>query len=401
VLFAANHRWRFLHFVTPSIEFSDIFSIDILYETAEPDSRIKLIDFGLSQRFSAGSQMTSVCGTVYTLAPEVVEIELCNKTVGYTEKSDIFSIGCIAFILLSGCFPFLQKQSDLRDNAKLFRLTQASYTFGETWTTRKISDVAKDFIRGTIQKLPVRRWSAREALQFVEETWIPTLESKLEVEQNESTSPVNGPSPSIESRRAKKKRVKMHSTAFRGMKLYGSYGLMKKTILMAMARTMDKSMLSDLRELFISMDIYHTGTITIAELKEACFKYFKGRDFATDANIEEIFLAIDTQHTGEVNYSEFLAAVAESQGLITLELLQEAFDRIDSEGKGFISRGDLRSILGKDADEDKINAMIKEAGLFTKDGKIYYDDFLQLMFKDPVEGLHLVKSNQNYVNNSV
>jgi calcium-dependent protein kinase len=336
--------------------------------------------------------MTSVCGTVYTLAPEVVEMELYNRSSGYTEKSDIFSIGCIAFILLSGNFPFLQKQSDLKDDAKLFRLTQANYTLGDTWTTRNVSEVAKDFIRGTIQKLSEKRWSALEALHFVEKTWIPSLEAKLEAEQKEFNSPTNGPSPSIESRRVKKKRVKMHSTAFRGMQLYGHYGLMKKTVLMAMARNMDKSMLTDLQELFISMDRDHTGTITMNELKEACLTYFKGREFATDANIEEIFHAIDTHHSGEVNYTEFLAAVAESQGLITLELLQEAFDRIDSEGKGYISRGDLRTILGKDADEAKINAMIQEANLYTKDGKIYYDEFLNFMFKDPIEGLELINS---------
>ena len=143
---------------------------DILYETPEPDSAIKLIDFGISQRFSAGTQMTRVVGTVYTLAPEIIELELSNKKVGYTEKTDIFSVGCIAFILLSGDYPFLQRQSDVKDEEKLYRLTQAKYTFGDSWESRNISEVAKDFIRGTIQKHPDQRWSAVEALRFVQET---------------------------------------------------------------------------------------------------------------------------------------------------------------------------------------------------------------------------------------
>ena len=77
----------------------------------------------------------------------------------------------------------------------------------------------------------------------------------------------------------------MQSTAFRGMQLYGHYGLMRKTALMTMAHTMDKSMLTDLQDLFISMDRDHTGTITMNSLKEACLTYFEGRDFATDSNI--------------------------------------------------------------------------------------------------------------------
>ena len=128
------------------------------------------------------------------------------------------------------------------------------------------------------------------------------------------------------------------------------------------------------------------------DLKTACLQYFDGRDFATDENIEGIFRAIDTHQSGEVNYTAFIAAIAESQGLITLERLQEAFDRIDTEGKGYISKGDLRAILGSDADEDTIHKMIQEADTGTKDGKIDEDEFLRLVFRDPIEGLKLAGS---------
>jgi len=340
--------------------------------------------------------MRKVCGTVYTLSPEIIECDLKINTQGYTEKSDIWSIGCIAFILLSGDYPFLACPSDVHDDEKLFRLTQAKYTFSDKWEIRKISDSAKDFIRGTIQKDPEKRWSAVEALKFVEETWIPALEAKLESEKvgtarDESSSVTSSQRLLSASAVAKKKRVKMQSTAFRGMQKYAQYGLMKKTALMAMARTMDKRLLTDLQDLFISMDHDRTGTISMQDLKKACLAYFEGRDFATDENIEEIFRAIDTSKSGEVNYTEFIAAIAESQGLITMERLQEAFDRIDTEGKGYISKGDLRVILGKDSNEDTINKMIEEADI-SKDGRIHYDEFLRLMFKDPIEGLKLTRS---------
>ena len=43
--------------------------------------------------------------------------------------------------------------------------------------------------------------------------------------------------------------------------------------------------------------------------------------------------------------SEFLAATIECQGQLREEALAEAFDRLDSDNTGFISRANLKSIL--------------------------------------------------------
>ena len=64
-----------------------------------------------------------------------------------------------------------------------------------------------------------------------------------------------------------------------------------------------------------------------------------------------------------------------------MERLQDAFDSIDSDGKGFISKGDLRAILGADANEETVKEMIEEAD-FKKNGQIDYDEFLKLMFQN-------------------
>jgi len=60
---------------------------------------IKLIDFGTSQLFGKDEQMHLKLGTAYYIAPEVLKQD-------YNEKCDMWSIGVILYILLSGSPPF-------------------------------------------------------------------------------------------------------------------------------------------------------------------------------------------------------------------------------------------------------------------------------------------------------
>jgi calcium-dependent protein kinase len=67
---------------------------------------IKIIDFGLSKKFSVSplENLHSVVGTPYYVAPEVL-------TQDYDYRCDIWSIGVILFILLVGYPPFNGKTS--------------------------------------------------------------------------------------------------------------------------------------------------------------------------------------------------------------------------------------------------------------------------------------------------
>ena len=60
---------------------------------------VKIIDFGTSRRVNEQHAMHGVFGTSYYLAPEVIEGE-------YSEKCDVWSLGVIMYILLSGEPPF-------------------------------------------------------------------------------------------------------------------------------------------------------------------------------------------------------------------------------------------------------------------------------------------------------
>ena len=68
----------------------------------------------------------------------------------------------------------------------------------------------------------------------------------------------------------------------------------------------------------------------------------------------------------------------EGAGLVTKERIADAFDRMDGDGKGYISHEDLKNILGEEYDMEMTNKMIEE-GDFKKNGRVDYDEFVQLM----------------------
>jgi calcium-dependent protein kinase len=88
---------RYIH--SKGIVHRDLKLENFLFSTTSPDSELKLIDFGLSKHFTHGQQHYEAVGTPYTVAPEVLR-------GNYDEKCDVWAIGVITYLLLSGDPPF-------------------------------------------------------------------------------------------------------------------------------------------------------------------------------------------------------------------------------------------------------------------------------------------------------
>jgi len=83
----------------------------LLEDASSPILEIKLIDFGTAKSYSPGEKLTERVGTIAYMAPEVLD----DAIDSYTDKCDVWSIGCIAYILLCGEMPFKeQNQKELR-----------------------------------------------------------------------------------------------------------------------------------------------------------------------------------------------------------------------------------------------------------------------------------------------
>ena len=109
-------------------------------------SSLKIADFGLARLLDEGSLASTTCGTPGYVAPEVL------KQRPYGKECDIWSIGVVAFILLSGTPPFYEE-----DNFALFEQIKAcKYDFEvETWNS--VSAEAKDLISKILVADPAKR----------------------------------------------------------------------------------------------------------------------------------------------------------------------------------------------------------------------------------------------------
>ena len=98
------------------------------------DDMIKLIDFGTSRRINDQHAMHGVFGQSYYNAPEVIEGV-------YSEKCDVWSIGVIMYILLSGEPPF----NAPTDQQVIEQIKVGDYSMeGEQW--EHVSEEAKNLL---------------------------------------------------------------------------------------------------------------------------------------------------------------------------------------------------------------------------------------------------------------
>ncbi|KAF1435198.1 Death-associated protein kinase 2, partial [Spheniscus demersus] len=115
----------------------------MLQEKDVPKPQIKIIDFGLAQRLEDGITFKSLCGTPQYIAPEVINYEPLSLA------TDMWSIGVITYILLSGLSPF-QGETDAET---LSNVVAGAYEFEERCFSQT-SEMAKDFIQQLLVKEP-------------------------------------------------------------------------------------------------------------------------------------------------------------------------------------------------------------------------------------------------------
>uniref|UniRef100_A0A4W4GZ82 Myosin light chain kinase, smooth muscle n=1 Tax=Electrophorus electricus TaxID=8005 RepID=A0A4W4GZ82_ELEEL len=132
-------------------------------------TKIKLIDFGLARRLEGSASLKVLFGTPEFVAPEVINYE----EISY--PTDMWSIGVICYILVSGLSPFMGDN----DNETLANVTSATWDF-EDEAFDEISEQAKSFISRLLKKDMKARLTCAQCL---EHTWLKQDTKNMEAKQ--------------------------------------------------------------------------------------------------------------------------------------------------------------------------------------------------------------------------
>ena len=115
---------------------------------------VKIIDFGLARVLDPEVEVKVMCGTAEFVSPEVVNYDPVSTA------SDMWSVGVIAYVLLSGLSPFMGD-----DAAETYcNVSRAEFDFDEP-EFEAISAEAKNFIGGLLVKIDEKRLTANQCLK--------------------------------------------------------------------------------------------------------------------------------------------------------------------------------------------------------------------------------------------
>jgi calcium-dependent protein kinase len=294
-----------------------------MFENKSPTAEIKVIDFGLSKKFANKKigVMHEGVGTLYSMAPQVLQGV-------YTSQADMWSFGVITYMLLSSHRPFYNKHRKIM----IDRIMRCDYTFQKDYWL-PISSEAKDFIRKLLVLDPKIRFNATQAQKH---TWL-SKEFKLAD---------RAPTESFRDAVADNLLVYKDTTE------------LKKVALNIIAHRSSTQEILQLRKCFDAYDTANNGIISFEEFQEA----LKKSNFS-DADIKDMFKSVDVNENGHVMYTEFIAATLEAQGQVEEERIAEAFDRLDVDNSGYISKENMLEFLGDDATIEDVEKMLKHADL--------------------------------------
>jgi calcium-dependent protein kinase len=278
------------------------------------------------------------------MSPQVIQGE-------YSSKADTWSAGVVAFTLLSSTRPF-DGETNQQIARKIINEEYDKDFQGEEW--KQVSSDAKKFVASLLTYDQDQRKSAPQALLS---GWL-NREFPLDKRR---------PDEQVMNR---VQNALIHSA---------KDSKFKKLAMNIIAYNSSKEDIEKLRGAFDQYDSNNNGTILYFEFRKA----LNGCNFS-DSELKRIFASIDVNRTGVINYTEFLSATLETRGRIEDERIAEAFDKLDTDNRGFISKENICTVLGskctaKECD-DIINELMEEVDA-DKDGQISYEEFLS-MFRE-------------------
>ena len=316
----------------------DIKLQNIVLENKGAEAQIKLLDFGNATRFVGNTPMNKLVGTTYTCAPEVFKQE-------YDERCDVWSIGVVSYILLSGRRPFealhIQNNPKAKESGVIANILLGRYHFlEESW--EEISGNAIHFIKSCLELNYKHRCNSDGLLQH------PWLNALIEGDEF-SEDMVNGRFSGLLNGTGAIKLQRRLTNSSHSADI-------RRTAMIGVAFMMPTGKVSHLRRIFQRIDRRGRGYVTKYDFYEAMSEL---NPTLSELESNHIFHAMDQDSNNQISFTEFVAATIDPREVDITELNQ-AYRLLDTDQKGYITYDDLKRVLWTWMEEDIENEPMRQ-----------------------------------------
>lgn len=278
----------------------DIKPENFLLSSHADDALVRAADFGLSQFFRPGTRFSSLVGSAFYVAPEVLRRN-------YGPSADIWSLGVCLYILLSGLTPFWGECEE-----DIFTMVLTADLDFDTPPWPHVSRAAKDLVRLMMDRDATKRPTAAEVLNH---PWL---------------------------RRAAPD-VQLDAVVIERMRTFAAMSRVKRAAMLVAVSGKLQDDAPELRALFQQLDTDKSGRLSREEFRVGMQRL--GAQLTED-DLTELVRGADIDGDGEIDYPEFLAATLWHSHVRRAEFLRSLFAKFDVDGSGTIDIEELRRLLG-------------------------------------------------------
>lgn len=339
---AARHFRRMVemvgHLHSLGVMHRDIKPENFLLTDATDAADLKACDFGLSDFFKPNQRFSALIGSAYYVAPEVLRRN-------YGAECDIWSLGVVLYILLSGMPPFWG------DNEKeIFTSILRGQLDFQTAPWPSISPAAKDLLHRILTFDTKARATAGDILQH---PWLHT----------------HGVAPDRP----------LDGVVITRLRNFAGMTRLRKAAILAAAQHLSYEEIHGLRELFKSFDGNGDGQITLDELREGLARQAK----LSDSEVEQILRDTDVDGNGVIDYEEFVASTVNLSMLEREEVCMKAFQKLDTDGSGTLTADEVAAAMGMAGrmSEQEVKETVKRYDV-NGDNQIDYNEFLKMLHEN-------------------